>query len=75
METLKVNGGKSIRGIYYFKSKDGAAQWANANGWITPEGKEDNPVRFVSYGCGIAIQAGKSGNYAGTNYLDMNFWY
>ena len=24
METLKVNGGKSIRGIYYFKSKDGA---------------------------------------------------
>lgn len=48
---------KTYRGIYYFKDRASAAAWATENGW---------PVdRIIEYGRGWAIQAGKSGNYAG----------
>lgn len=44
-------------GIYYFSSHIEAENWAIDNGW---------PIdRIIGYHSGYAIQAGKSGNYAG----------
>jgi len=73
MKTLKVNGGKSIRGIYYFKTEEGAKSWSIHNKWDTT--RPENPIRFIHYGKGVAIQAGKSGNYAGPNNLTPEYWY
>lgn len=50
-------GATVSKGTYYWKDEKAAIAWAKANGWPTD--------RVNSFGRGYAVQAGKSGNYAG----------
>ncbi len=58
VDTLNAKAApKTVRGIYYFKTRELAKAWAEENGWPTD--------RIIDYEKGLAVQSGASGNYAG----------
>ena len=57
VEEPEAPDAKVFKDNYYFKTKKAAKAWADSNNWPTD--------RIISYERGWAVQAGKSGNYAG----------
>lgn len=52
---------KEKKGVFYFKTRDSAIDWATKNGWPTKFIRE-----FIS---GFAVQACDSGRYAGSGQM------
>lgn len=67
MLVKQVGGSPSAwHGVWYWRSANLARAWAEANGWPTD--------RILEFGRGWAVQAGRSGNYAGPGSLKPEPW-